>query len=230
MVSSFPTDFIGNMRNNNKRLNGLYAITDPELMGTDLITKAEQAIHGGIKILQYRNKKAPLSQQEQEARTLAQLCEKHNVLFIINDNVELAINVNADGVHLGQKDTHIQKARERLGEKKIIGVTCNNQLEFAQVAQSQGADYVAFGRFFNSQTKPSAPQAALSLLKDATKSITIPIVAIGGITHETAPTLLKEGADMLAVIQGVFGQADVLKATRQLVELFNTIDTPHSDL
>lgn len=230
MASSFPTGFTGNMQMNNKTLTGLYAITDPALMGTTLVTKVEQAIHGGIKILQYRNKTAPLSQQEQEARTLAQLCKKNNVLFIINDNVELAIKVNADGVHLGQKDTHIQKARERLGENKVIGITCNNQLKLAQMAQAQGADYVAFGRFFNSATKPSAPQAALSLLNDAVKSVTIPIVAIGGITHESAPVLLKEGADMLAVIHGIFGQPDILKATRQLVELFNTIDTLHSDL
>lgn len=214
----------------NKALKGIYAITDPKLMSVDLISKAEQAILGGINILQYRNKTATFEQQEQEASTLAKLCKNHNVLFIINDDVELAIKVNADGVHLGQKDTHIQKARQLLGENKIIGVTCNNKIEFAYAAQQQGADYVAFGRFFNSTTKPSAPQAELSLLNDARKSITIPIVAIGGITHESAPALLKEGADMLAVIQGIFGQPDILKTTRQLVELFNTIDTPQSDL
>lgn len=211
----------------NKNLTGLYAITSPELMTVNLIEKTEQAIIGGINILQYRNKTATLKQQEQEASALAQLCKKHDVIFIINDNVELAIKVNADGVHLGQKDTHIQQARELLGENKIIGVTCNNQIELAQVAQAQGADYVAFGRFFKSLSKPSAPQAELSLLSEARKLITIPIVAIGGITHELAPLLLKEGANMLAVIHGIFGQTDIFKATRQFIDI---IDSPKASL
>lgn len=205
----------------NKILKGLYAITDPELMGTDLIAKTKHAIFGGINILQYRNKTATLKQQEQEASSLARLCKKHNVIFIINDNIALAIKVNADGVHLGQKDTHIQQARKLLGENKIIGITCNNQIELAQAAQQQGADYVAFGRFFDSLSKPSAPQAELSLLGEARQLISIPVVAIGGITHELAPLLLEQGADMLAVIQGIFAQADILNATRQFVDIFN---------
>ena len=211
------------MKNNNKILKGLYAITDPELMGLELIEKTEQAILGGIKILQYRNKTTSLEQQEQEASSLCKLCDEHDVLFIINDNVELAIKVNADGVHLGQKDTQLQQARKLLGKNKIIGVTCNNQIEFAQAAQEQGADYVAFGRFFNSLTKPSAPHAELLLLSKARKQITVPIAAIGGITPESAPLPLNEGVDMLAVIQGIFGQTDILKATRQFVEI---IDSP----
>lgn len=218
------------MRMNRNRLKGIYGITDPDLMGAELLQKSEQAILGGINILQYRNKTATLSQQENEARTLAELCKKHNVLFIINDNVELAVNVNADGVHLGQTDTHIEKARELLGKNKIIGVTCNNKIELASTAQRQGADYIAFGRFFNSNTKPSAPAASLSLLTSARNSITLPIAAIGGITKKSAPALLNEGADMLAVIHGIFGQTDIRQATRQLVELFDTIDTPQSDL
>ncbi len=206
----------------NQNLTGLYAITDPELMKSDLIAKTEQALMGGINILQYRNKTVSIEQQEQEAHTLARLCKNYNVIFIINDNVELAIKVNADGVHLGQKDTQLQQARQRLGKNKIIGVTCNNQINLAQDAQQQGADYVAFGRFFTSLTKPAAPQAELSLLNEAKKLITIPIVAIGGITQEFAPILLKEGADMLAVIHGVFGQENVLDATRQFVEIINS--------
>ena len=205
-----------------KNLKGLYAITDPALMGDDLIHKAQQAIFGGINILQYRNKTAAPEQQEQEANALARLCKKHNVIFIINDNVKLAIKVNADGVHLGQKDAHIQQARELLGKDKIIGITCNNQIEFAKIAQQQGADYVAFGRFFNSLTKPSAPHADLSLLGEAKKQIKIPIVAIGGITHESAPLLLNKGADMLAVIQGLFGQDDISRATRHFVEIIDS--------
>ena len=232
--SSFLTAFIGNMqmKNKDKSLKGLYAITDAKLLGTDIIEKAEQAILGGINILQYRNKNASAKQQEQEARTLAQLCDKHNIIFIINDDVELAMKVNADGVHLGQKDTHFQQARKQLGENKIIGITCNNQIELAQNAQQQGADYVAFGRFFESSTKPSAPHAELSLLTEARKLITIPIVAISGITHESAPLVLEKNVDMLAVIEGIFGKADILKSVQQFVDIFNTRDdqSPQSDL
>jgi thiamine-phosphate pyrophosphorylase len=214
-ANSFHTDFIGNMRMT--KLKGLYVITDPKLRGTDLISKTEQAILGGINILQYRNKTASLEQQEKEAFELAQLCKKNNVLFLINDNIELALKVNADGVHLGQKDAPLQQARKQLG------VTCNNKIKLAIEAQKNGADYVAFGRFFNSKTKPSAPPAELSLISEAKKSISIPIAVIGGITQESAPLLLKEGVDMLAVIHGIFGQDDILSATRQFGEI---IDSP----
>lgn len=210
------------MTDKHKKLQGLYAITDPELMGTNLIAKTEQAILGGIHILQYRNKTAPIKQQEYEAQALAELCNKNNVLFIINDNIELTLKVNADGVHLGQQDSSIQQARKLLGENKIIGVTCNNQVKLAQEAQTQGADYIAFGRFFNSHTKPSAPHAELSLLREADKLITIPVAAIGGITPEFAPLLLKEGVNMLAVIHAIFAQKDILNTTRQFVELFHS--------
>lgn len=208
---------------NNPSLNGLYAITDPSLMGENLVDKTQQAISAGINILQYRNKSASIEKQEHEALELAVLCKKNNVIFIVNDNAELALKVNADGVHLGQGDIHITQARDLLGENKIIGVTCNNNIELALEAQKNGADYVAFGRFFHSQTKPSAPQAELSLLSNARKSITIPIVAIGGIDHDSAPILLKEGADMLAVIHGIFGQNDISNATREFIKI---IDSP----
>ena len=204
-------------------LHGLYAITDPELMGDNLIHKAQRAIEGGINILQYRNKTAPFEQQESEANALSTLCKNNNVLFIINDNVELAIKVNADGVHLGQKDADIKQARQQLGKNKIIGITCHNKIELAQQAQKHGADYVAFGRFFTSFTKPSAPAADISIIKEAKKSINIPIVAIGGITQQSAPSILNEGADMLAVIQGVFGQEDILDSTQKLLKI---IDSP----
>ena len=113
----------------NNQLKGLYAITDPKLMGTALLEKSQLAISAGINILQYRNKFASIEQQEHEALELATLCKENKVLFIINDDVELALKVNADGVHIGQEDTHIQQARETLGKNKIIGVTCNNKIE-----------------------------------------------------------------------------------------------------
>jgi len=206
----------------NKKLKGLYAITDTKLMGENLLSMAEQAIKGGVAILQYRNKTAPMKQQEKEALALAALCKKNNVLFLINDNIELAIKVKADGVHLGQSDSNIQQARAQLGNK-IIGVTCHNDIELARLAQQQGADYVAFGRFYTSQTKPSASPAKPSILSEAKKNLSLPIAAIGGITLETASILLNQGADMLAVIQGIFAQDDVSAVSQQFVEI---IDSP----
>ena len=208
-----------------KKLKGLYAITDAKLMGKNLLSMAEQAINGGITILQYRNKMASITQQQQEASALAALCKKNNVLFLVNDNIELAIKVNADGVHLGQSDTNLQQAREQLGDK-IIGVTCHNDIELARLAQQQGADYVAFGRFYSSQTKPSAPPAELSILTEAQKSLSLPVAAIGGITPETAAILLNQGADMLAVIHGIFAQDDVFAASQQFVEIIDSPNEP----
>jgi len=204
----------------NKRLQGLYAITDVNLMGEQLLEMSKQAILGGIHILQYRNKTATLQQQENEALALAHLCKKHHVLFLINDNIDLALKVNADGVHLGQTDTQLLRAREKLGQEKIIGITCHNKIELAITAQEQGADYVAFGRFYTSHTKPTAPPADISILSNAKQSINIPIVAVGGITIKTAPDLLEQDADMLAVINAIFGEKDVMAATQQFVDFF----------
>lgn len=201
-----------------QKLSGLYAITDPDLMQENIITKVEQAILGGINILQYRNKTASPVQQLQEANELAQLCKSHNVLFIINDNIELALQVDADGLHLGQTDTPLLEARQRLPENKIIGVSCNNKIEMALIAQKHGADYIAFGRFYKSITKPEAPQAELSLLSEARNKIIIPIVAIGGISPEAAPALIKEGVSMIAAINGIFAQDDVYLATQRYVK------------
>ena len=207
-------------------LKGLYAITDPHLMGRDLLKMSEQAISAGINILQYRNKIASKNVQGEEAAELSALCKKHHVLFIVNDDAELAKKVDADGVHLGQKDMSPARARELLGKDKIIGVSCNNQLALAIEAQQQGADYIAFGRFFNSMTKPDAPQAELALLTAAQQSITVPIVAIGGITPDTAPVLLKSGASMLAVINSLFAQDNISRATREFIEIIQRLDTP----
>lgn len=200
-----------------QKLSGLYAITDPNLMQDKILQKAEQAILGGISILQYRNKTASATQQLKEAKELALLCKKHNVLFIINDNIELALQVDADGLHLGQSDTPLLEARKQLPADKIIGVSCNNKIELALTAQKHGADYIAFGRFFSSQTKPEAPQAELALLQQAHNKIIIPIVAIGGITPEAAPALMKQGVNMIAAINGIFAQHDVYLATQSYV-------------
>ena len=202
------------------RSHGIYAITDPVLCGEQLIDKVQAAIQGGIHLLQYRNKQASGAILREEAAQLLSLCHKHNVLFMINDNIDLASEIGADGVHLGQKDQTLIEARERLGENKIIGISCNNRLDYAITAQQQGADYIAFGRFFTSKTKPQAPQADIDLLHRSKEALHLPIVAIGGITPDNGRSLIEAGADMLAVIHGIFGQADVRVAARRYAELF----------
>ena len=202
------------------RLHGVYAITDPVLCGEHLVDKVLAAIQGGIRILQYRNKQASLAAQFEEATKLSSLCQQHDVLFIINDDVDLASEVNADGVHLGQQDHVLLEARQQLGNEKIIGISCNNRFDYAQTAQQEGGDYIAFGRFFPSMTKPQAPQSEIGLLQRAESELQIPVVAIGGISPDNGRSLIEAGADMLAVIHGIFGQADVRLAAQRYAELF----------
>jgi thiamine-phosphate pyrophosphorylase len=183
--------------------HGLYAITQTEHKSTDsIIAEVEQVILGGAVVIQYRNKQAqnaPLLAGE-----LVNVCHKYQIPLIINDDVELAAQVAADGVHLGKDDGSITQARQRLGNHAIIGVSCYNSVEKALEAQEQGADYVAFGRFFPSSSKPLAAPAEISTLHEAKRRLTIPIVAIGGILPENGLALLNAGADLLAVIGGVF--------------------------
>jgi thiamine-phosphate pyrophosphorylase len=201
----------------------LYVITDSEIAQQakqPIESLIEQAIAGGARIVQYRNKNAPTKIQHQEALRLAQMCHEHQVTFLVNDDVDLAMAVNADGVHLGQGDLHITSARQRLGAKKIIGITCHNELVLAERAQAAGADYVAFGRFFPSRSKPEAPAATLNTLIQAKQCLQLPVCAIGGITAANAPQLIDCGVDMLAVIHAVLAAADIEQAARQFANLF----------
>lgn len=203
-------------------LHGLYVITDPTLCGSNIIQKVEQAILGGAQIIQYRNKNEniTMSQQRAEATALQSLCSQYGRTFIINDDISLALAINADGVHLGQTDGDITAARKRLGENKIIGITCHSDLSAALSAQQQTANYVAFGRFYPSKTKPTAPPADIDILQHAKSQLQIPIVAIGGISVENATTLINAGADMLAVIHSVFAQNNIQQAAADFKKLF----------
>jgi thiamine-phosphate pyrophosphorylase len=214
-----------------ERLHGLYVITDHTLSvqrNLPLVRMVEAAIRGGARIVQYRNKISSASERQREAQALADLCKAQGVLFLINDDVQLALRVNADGLHIGQTDTMLSHARELLGMDRIIGVTCHNRIDLARTAQQAGADYVAFGRFFPSVTKPEATPADLSILQQARAELTIPIAAIGGITPANAPALLAAGADMLAVIHGVFGAADITAAAGEYARLF-TVQSRHAN-
>lgn len=205
-------------------LSGLYVIADSSLATShvSLTDKVEHAIEGGARIVQIRDKRP--TPDIKEIQNIARLCQRHNIPLLINDSVELALDVNADGVHLGQSDTDLKTARQRLGESAIIGITCHDDITLAKQAEAEGADYVAFGRFFASQTKPEAPPADIIILQQARKELQIPIVAIGGITPDNGGSLLQAGADMLAVINGVFGQTDIKSAAQQFNQLFEPQD------
>ena len=202
-------------------LHGLYAITDSSLDDDAALGNAvEQALQGGAHLLQYRDKSDDHDKRLRQASLLKTLCAQHDALLIINDDIELAKQCRADGVHLGRDDAGVAQARAVLGKSSIIGVSCYNRLALARQAQQQGADYVAFGAFYPSPTKPDAVAATLDLLQQAKAELTVPVCAIGGITVDNAPALVEAGADMLAVISGVFRQPDITQAASQFSQLF----------
>ena len=198
-------------------IKGLYAIT-PDMADTGLLLqKVEAALQGGVSILQYRNKTASHKLQTQQARALLPLCRQYNVPFIINDSVKLCLTLDADGVHLGADDGNLAEVRTRIGSDKILGASCYNRFDLALSAQQAGASYVAFGACFASSTKPNAPVASLNLFKRAKLELQIPIVAIGGITLQNAPQVLKAGANAIVVINAIFSADDVKLATENII-------------
>nr|VFK15844.1 MAG: thiamine-phosphate diphosphorylase [Candidatus Kentron sp. LPFa]VFK31368.1 MAG: thiamine-phosphate diphosphorylase [Candidatus Kentron sp. LPFa] len=200
---------------------GLYAVTDNSLFTRGrLMGAVEDAIRGGAAIVQYRDKGTDTERRGEEARALLAVCRSRKASFIINDDVELAKAIGADGVHIGRRDLPLALARRRLGGEAIIGVSCYDSLDNAERAQRDGADYVAFGRFFPSQTKPHATPVTTVQLQGFRRRIRLPIVAIGGVTPENGASLIAAGADFLAVSHGVFGQPDAEIAARKYAELF----------
>ena len=204
------------------RLRGLYVITDGRAPTTeDLLERTRRAIAGGARIVQYRDKHPQDSARRlEEARALAHLCHSQGAAFIVNDDVSLAAESEADGVHLGKHDPDPDQARAVLGAEAIIGVSCYNDLRRALRLAGRGADYIAYGRFFPSRTKPGAVAASVSLLEASRKHLNIPIAAIGGITAANGGELIRAGADMLAVIEAAFGQPDITAACRKFVSCF----------
>ncbi len=208
------------------RLRGLYAITDARETDPDTIVHAvEQALHGGAAIIQLRDKSCDHPRRLRTAQALRELTHQHHALLIINDDVNLAASCHADGVHIGQHDTGLHAARSQLGPQAIIGISCYNRFELARQAAASGADYVAFGRFFPSKTKPDAAAANVDLIRRAKQELDIPVAAIGGINAQNAAPLVDAGADMLAVIDGLFGQTDIRSAAQQYQTLLTFVGT-----
>ena len=208
------------------KLRGLYAITDSQLLADGrLLPYVKAALQGGVRLLQYRDKSAATNQRLREADALQELCSRYGAQLIINDDAELAAQIGA-GLHLGQEDGSLAVARALLGRHAVIGATCHARLELASQAQAEGASYVAFGRFFQSQTKPGAVLATPELLRQARQQLSVPIAAIGGISLDTAPDLIGQGADLLAVIHALFAApdaAEVERRARAFSDLFITI-------
>ena len=194
---------------NKKSLHGLYAITPDDAPEAELLTSVAAALRGGAAILQYRDKRRPPARRGEIARALRQLCREFGALFIVNDHLELARAVDADGVHLGGTDGDLAAAKRAVGPGRILGASCYADFDLAVAAAQAGADYVAFGAVFPSPTKPDAVRAPLSLFGRCRDDLAVPACAIGGITLEHAPELIGAGADMLAVITDLFAAPDI---------------------
>ncbi len=202
-------------------IRGLYAITPDGVGPMALKTMVIAALEGGIRLIQYRQKNIAAPVQVTQARELNALCVSRNASLIINDNVELALQIDAAGVHLGRDDMSMIEARQLLGPHKIIGVSCYNEMALAEAAVAAGADYIAFGAFFPSQIKPHAVRAELALIIEAKKKFHVPIVAIGGISLKNAPQLINAGADAVAVISELFNTSDITAQAIAFQQLFS---------
>jgi len=204
-------------------IKGLYAITDTANLSSELmLTRTEEILRAGAKLLQYRNKQANENTRIAEAEQLLDLCRKYSVPLIINDDISLAVQIGADGVHLGKTDSSIANAREHLGNNAMVGCSCYNDLDRAQLVSKSGVDYIAFGAFFPSPTKPGAAHATADIIQTAKQKFDLPVVAIGGITPENGQSLIAAGADMLAVISGLYASNDPFNTTKQYIKMFNT--------
>lgn len=200
---------------------GLYAITtDGPHSQAELLADAAAALRGGAVVLQYRRKEIEKSQARRELAGLRELCRGATALLIVNDDIDLALEMDADGVHLGRDDGDWEQLARAPGRRLLLGLSCYADLPRARHAAGCGVDYVAFGSFFPSRTKPAATRCPVETLREARHELTLPIVAIGGITPENGREILRAGADFLAVISGVFGQPSVETAAARYAELF----------
>lgn len=207
-------------------LAGVYALTPDDNLLPRLTALVESALKGGVKWVQYRNKIAPGPLRRAQANELLRLCRAHGAKLIVNDDVWLAVEIGADGAHLGRGDLpggNLKTARDALGPKRILGVSCYDDLARAEVAVDAGADYIAFGSLFPSVTKPQASYADLELITEAKRRFAVPVAGIGGINFKNAPQVLAAGADMIAVLSDLFNAMDIKKQAEKFQKLFKEI-------
>ncbi len=186
-----------------------------------LIQKTQSAIEGGAFMVQYRSKIHDHDVKIQQCAAILRLCREYEIPCIVNDDVDMCRILEADGVHLGEKDDNIAEVRRILGEDAIIGSSCYDQLERAKRAQKEGASYVAFGAMYPTSTKPNAPRATIGLLREAKPQIQIPIVAIGGITVNNAHDVIETGIDAIAVINSLYESNSIKETAETLSQMFH---------
>lgn len=201
-------------------LRGLYAITPDWSDSMRLLVATDGILQAGCRWLQYRNKTAPRGLRQEQALALRELTLRYGARLIVNDDLALAISVEADGVHLGRDDGDLAAARDALGTGRLLGASCYHSLDRARSAVAAGADYVALGSVYPSSTKPAAERASLALLAEAARTLPVPVAAIGGITPDNAPALLDTGVSMLAVITALYDAPDPRRAAARFTALF----------
>jgi thiamine-phosphate pyrophosphorylase len=204
-------------------LRGLYAVTPDDPLLPRMSALVREALAGGVKVVQYRNKVAPPPLFRAQAAELLRICRAAGALLIINDNPEIAADIGADGVHVGREDGGVARARAIVGPDRIIGVSCYGELGIAECAVAEGADYIAFGAMFASSVKPGAVAAPLSVLTEAKARFNVPVCAIGGIKTGNVETLIDAGADMAAVITDLFDAPDIAAQARTYQALFKVM-------
>lgn len=202
-----------------RKLAGLYAITPDEPRADVLVRKVGEALRGGASAVQYRHKTAAPELRLEQARALAALSRAAGAVFIVNDDIELALQVGADGAHLGADDGDLVQARRRLGPDKLLGASCYDRIDLAEAAAQAGVDYLAFGSVFSSVTKPGAVRPPLAIFAEARRRFDLPLVAIGGITLQNAPQVFAAGADAVAVISAVFNAGDIAECAAGFTRL-----------
>ena len=203
------------------RMAGLYAVT-PDLEDTDaLCLKVAAALAGGATVVQYRNKTASPGLKRAQALRLRAVCRRYGVPLVVNDDAALAVDIGAEGLHVGREDGPVREVRARIGPDMALGVSCYDSLALADEAITAGADHIAFGAAFPSRVKPNAVHASLELYAEARRRFRAPIVAIGGITLDNAPRLLAAGVDAIAIISALFDAPDVEQAAASFTALFS---------
>jgi len=203
-----------------RAIAGLYAITPDEPDTGILLGKVAQALRGGAAVVQYRNKTAGADLRREQGHALAALCRQADAHFIVNDDLALALEVDADGAHLGGADGDLAMARMQLGPTKLLGASCYDRIELAQAAVQAKVDYLAFGSVFDSVTKPAAVRAPLAIFAEARRKFSLPLVAIGGINLQNAPQVFAAGADAVAVISALFDAGDIAACAAAFTRLY----------
>ncbi len=203
-----------------KHLRGLYIVTPDWDDTAQLLAATELALQNGAALVQYRHKSAGPAQRRDQASALLALCRQYEVPLIINDHVDLCLEIDADGIHVGGTDASIAEVRKAVGPDRIVGASCYGTLELAHAAHRDGASYLAFGGFYPSRVKKYDFRTAPEIIAQSKREIALPVVVIGGITLENAPPLVAQGADMVAVISSVYLVPVAERKTRELADLY----------